>query len=429
MGDTATLTIDGQSYDFPVVVGSEQECGIDITTLRKKTGYITLDSGYMNTGACTSDITFIDGEKGILRYHGIPIEQVAEHSSFVETCYLLQHGQLPNQEQLTRFSGLLNEFSQVHEGMRQLLNFFPLDAHPMNILGSLINALSSFYPHVSANSMTEEIDISAARLISKVRTLAAYSYRKANGLPVVYPRHDMSYTENFLNMMFSSTVSEYTPDADDVRLMDMLLIMHAEHEQNCSTSAVRLVGSSQANLYASISSGISALWGPLHGGANQAVMNMLNKIKEDGGNTSKYIEMAKDKTNNFRLSGFGHRVYKNYDPRALVIKKYCTSTLEKGAANDPLLEIAMRLEEEVLADDYFIERKLFPNVDFYSGIIYKALGFPTDMFTVLFAIGRMPGWIAQWKEMVNAPDARIGRPRQIYTGATERDYVPMAERM
>lgn len=429
MAEVATITINGESYEFPVLVGSENERGIDIRSLRKETGYITLDSGYMNTGACISDITFIDGEQGILRYHGIPIEQMAEHSTFVETSYLLQHGRLPTADQLEHFSNLLNQFSLVHEGMRQLLNFFPLHAHPMNILGSLVNALSSFYPHVDANSLTEAIDICAARLISKVRTLAAYSYRKANGLPIVYPRQDLSYSENFLNMMFSSPVNDYVVDEESVRLMDMLLIMHADHEQNCSTSAVRLVGSSQANLYASISSGISALWGPLHGGANQAVMNMLSQIHEDGGNTQKYIDMAKDKSNKFRLSGFGHRVYKNYDPRALAIKKHCTNTLEKGAAKDPLLGIALKLEEEVLQDDYFIERKLFPNVDFYSGIIYKALGFPTNMFTVLFAIGRMPGWIAQWKEMTNASDAKIGRPRQIYTGAQTRDYVPIDQRM
>jgi citrate synthase len=429
MGEVATISVNGKSYEFPVLVGSENERGIDIRSLRKETGYITLDSGYMNTGACVSDITFIDGEQGILRYHGIPIEQLGEHSSFVETSYLLQHGRLPTADQLEHFSNQLNQFSLVHEDMRQLLNFFPLHAHPMNILGSLINALSSFYPHVDANSLNEAIDVCAARLISKVRTLAAYSYRKANGLPVVYPRQDLSYSENFLNMMFSSPVNNYVADEESVRLMDMLLIMHADHEQNCSTSAVRLVGSSQANLYASISSGISALWGPLHGGANQAVMNMLTKIHEDGGDTRKYIDMAKDKSNNFRLSGFGHRVYKNHDPRAQVIKKYCTNTLEKGAAKDPLLGIALKLEEQVLQDDYFIERKLFPNVDFYSGIIYKALGFPTNMFTVLFAIGRMPGWIAQWKEMTNASDAKIGRPRQIYTGSQTQDYVPIDQRI
>ena len=428
MPETAKLIIDGSSYDFPVVIGTEGEKAIDIRALRNTTGYITLDGGYMNTGSCESRITFINGEKGILRYRGIPVEQLAEHSSFVETSYLLLHDKLPTKSQLSKFSGLLSEFSLIHEDMRHFFNHFPAEAHPMSTLGTMVNALSSFYPHVDAMSMQEEIDITAARLISKVRTLAAFAYKKSVGEPFVYPTRELSYCENFLNMMFSSPVNDYQLDPDTVKALDMLLILHADHEQNCSASSVRLVGSSHANLYAAISAGIAALWGPLHGGANQAVMEMLGQIHKSGSHVSKFIDMAKDKQSSFRLSGFGHRVYKNYDPRAKIIKGVCQKVLNKYSANDPLLEIAMSLEEKVLKDDYFIQRKLYPNVDFYSGLLYKAMGIPTEMFTVMFAIGRMPGWITQWKEMISTPGNKIGRPRQIYMGNTETGYTPIEKR-
>ena len=428
MAETAKLIIDGNSYDFPIVTGTEGEKAIDIKTLRNTTGYVTLDSGFMNTGSCESKITFINGEKGILRYRGIPLEQLAKSSSFVETSYLLLHDELPTKPQLSKFSNLLNEFSLIHEDMRHFFNHFPAGAHPMGTLGTMVNALSSFYPHVDAMSIEEEIDITAARLISKVRTLAAFAYKKSIGEPFVYPTSDLSYCENFLNMMFSSPVNNYELDPDMVKALDMLLILHVDHEQNCSASSVRLVGSSHANLYAAITAGIAALWGPLHGGANQAVMEMLGQICKSGDSVSKFIDMAKDKQNNFRLSGFGHRVYKNYDPRAKIIKGVCQKILNKYSANDPLLEIAMELEEKVLQDDYFIQRKLYPNVDFYSGLLYKAMGVPTDMFTVLFAIGRMPGWITQWKEMVSTPGNKIGRPRQIYMGNTETNYTPVEKR-
>ena len=428
MSEIATLNLDGKSIQLPVTVGSENEKGIDISKLRAETGYITLDNGFGNTGACKSNITFIDGEKGILRYRGFSIEDLCENSSFVETAYLLIHDYLPSPDELAKFSALLTRYSMLHEDMRNFYSLFPRGAHPMNILGTMVNALSSFYPSVDANSMTDDIDVTAARLISKIRTIAAFSYKKSSGKPFVNPSRDASYCENFLNMMFWSPVNGYELDPEHVKAMNLLLILHADHEQNCSTSTVRLVGSSHANLYASISSGISALWGPLHGGANQAVLEMLERIYEEGGDIQKFIDMAKDKSNPFRLSGFGHRVYKNFDPRSKIIKDICRSILEKQAGQQPLLDIALRLEEAVLKDDYFASRKLYPNVDFYSGLIYKAMGFPVEMFTVLFAIGRMPGWIAHWKEMVNDPAARIGRPRQIYTGSTLRKYEPVSKR-
>ena len=428
MAEGAKLIIEGKTYDFPVVIGTEGEKAIDIRTLRNATGYITLDSGYMNTGSCESQITFINGEAGILRYRGIPLDQLAEKSSFVETSYLLLHDALPTRAQLKAFSELLSEFSLIHEDMRHFFNHFPTGAHPMSTLGSMVNALSSFYPHVDAMSMQEEIDITAARLISKVRTIAAFAYKKSIGEPFVYPSKKLSYCENFLTMMFSSPVKDDPLDPDIVKALDMLLILHADHEQNCSASSVRLVGSSHANLYAAITAGIAALWGPLHGGANQAVMEMLTQIHESGSDVSKFIDMAKDKENNFRLSGFGHRVYKNYDPRAKIIKGVCQKILSKYSGGDPLLEIAIKLEEKVLQDEYFIKRKLYPNVDFYSGLLYKAMGVPTEMFTVMFAIGRMPGWIAQWKEMISTPGNKIGRPRQIYTGKTETNYTPIDAR-
>jgi citrate synthase len=428
MSETATLLIGDQKYEFPVITGTEGEKAIDIRDLRQKTGHITLDNGFMNTGSCVSNITFIDGEKGILRYRGYDIEDLAENSTFIETAYLLLHDALPTQQQLERFSRLLNENSMIHEDMRQFFAHFPPDAHPMNILSVMVSALSSFYENVDAKSMTDDIDFTATRLISKIRTIAAFAYKKSIGEPVVYPRKDLTYCANFLNMMFYSPVNRYEVDPDMVKALNMLLLMHADHEQNCSTSAVRLVGSSQANLYASIGCGIAALWGPLHGGANQEVMVMLQRIVNDGGDVDKFISMAKDKTKNFRLMGFGHRVYKNYDPRARIIKKMCAKILDKQTPRDPLLEVAMRLEEKVLQDSYFVDRKLYPNVDFYSGLLYRAMGFPTNMFTVLFAIGRMPGWITQWKEMVSDGNAKIGRPRQIYTGQTQRKYIPIEQR-
>lgn len=424
----AKLIIDGRELELDIIEGTEGERAIDITKLRAETGYITMDQGYANTGSCISNITYINGEEGILRYRGYSIEDLCERSTFTEVCYLLLHNRLPTLEQRENFSRLLNEHSLLHEDMRHLYNFFPGDAHPMNILGTMVNAMSSFYPNVDLLSMRDNIDMTATRLISKIRTTACYAYKKSVGEPVVYPKKELKYCENFLRMMFWSPVNNYELREDHVRALSVLLILHADHEQNCSTSTVRLVGSAHANLYASISAGISALWGPLHGGANQAVMDMLSKIQRHGGKIKKYIDMAKDKESSFRLSGFGHRVYKNYDPRARIIKKICMKVLEEEAAHQPLLDIALRLEEAVLKDDYFISRKLYPNVDFYSGLVYTALGFPTNMFTVLFAIGRMPGWIAHWKEMVRDPKARIGRPRQIYTGMRERQYTPIEER-
>ena len=422
------IIIDGKELELPVVVGSEGERAIDISTLRSETGYITMDEGYGNTGSCTSSITFINGEKGILRYRGYTIEDLCEQATFTEVCYLLLHDRLPTLEQRGDFSRLLNEHSLLHEDMCHLYSAFPGNAHPMNILGTMVNAMSSFYPNVDLLSPRENIDMTATRLISKIRTSACFAYKKSVGEPFIYPQRGHTYCENFLRMMFLSPVKNYELRDDRIRALSVLLILHADHEQNCSTSTVRLVGSSNANLYASISAGIAALWGPLHGGANQAVIEMLRKMDRQDGKIEKFIEMAKDKSNPFRLSGFGHRVYKNYDPRATIIKNICMKILEEEAAHHPLLDIALRLEEAVLKDEYFISRKLYPNVDFYSGLVYMALGFPVNMFTVLFAIGRMPGWIAHWKEMVNNPNARIGRPRQIYTGRQERKYVPIKER-
>ena len=426
--EKARLIIDGREIELDVIEGSEGERAIDISKLRSETGYITLDEGYVNTGSCTSNITFINGEEGVLRYRGYPIEDLCKHSTFTEVSYLLLHNRLPTLEQRNNFSRLLNEHSLLHEDMRHFYNNFPHDAHPMNILGTMVNAMSSFYPNVDLLSMRDNIDMTAARLLSKIRTIACYAYKKTVGHPIVYPQKEFKYCENFLRMMFWSPVNNYELEADRVNALSVLLVLHADHEQNCSTSTVRLVGSAHANLYASISAGISALWGPLHGGANQAVIDMLEKIHRKGGDVQKFIDKAKDKKSTFRLSGFGHRVYKNYDPRAKIIRKMCKRVLEAEAAQQPLLDIALRLEEAVLKDDYFISRKLYPNVDFYSGLVYMALGFPTNMFTVLFAIGRMPGWIAHWKEMIRDPKAKIGRPRQIYTGRVHRDYVPVEQR-
>jgi len=417
----AELVIEGKTYKLPIVEGTEGEKAIDITKLRKESGYITIDPGFMNTGSCYSEITYIDGEKGILRYRGIPVEELAAKASFTETAYLLLHGKLPNQEQRQKFSALLNENSLLHEDMRHFFDGFPRGAHPMHILSTMINALSTFYPNVDLLSMKEDINRSAARLISTVRTMAAFAYKKSVGEPIVYPRRDLSYCANFLNMMFDSPVKPYEINKDVVKALDVLLILHADHEQNCSTSTVRTVGSAQVNLYSTISAGVSALSGPLHGGANQAVIDMLRKILRGGGNVAKFVEMAKDKNNNFRLMGFGHRIYKTYDPRAKIIKKTCDDILARLKVHDPLLEVAMELEQAALHDEYFVERNLYPNVDFYSGIIYRAIGIPENMFTVMFALGRLPGWISHWQEMI-APDTKITRPRQIYMGRTLHHY-------
>ncbi len=426
-GETAELKINGQTYTLPVVLGTEGEKAIDIRGLRAESGYITLDSGYANTGSCTSSITYLDGEKGILSYRGYAIEDLAENCTFVEVAYLLDHGTLPTRDELAGFSQMLNKYAMIHEDMIRFFDSYPPNSPPMAILSSMVNSLCSFYQEMTENPL-ENIDKMSARLISKVRTIAAFSYKKSKGQPLVYPRHDLSYCANFLNMMFDSPVAPYEINPTVVAALNKLLILHGDHEQNCSTSTVRMVGSARVNLYASISAGISALWGPLHGGANQAVMEMLQTIHEEGGDYRKFVERAKDRNDPFRLVGFGHRVYKTYDPRCRIIKKACDEVLAELNYSDPLLDIAKELEEAALRDDYFVERHLYPNVDFYSGIIYRAIGIPTDMFTVMFALGRLPGWIAHWKEMWDDPDWRISRPRQIYTGALSRPFVPMDER-
>lgn len=423
----AVLTIDGKSYELPIIVGSEGEKAIDIRTLRAQTGHITLDSGFMNTGSCSSEITFLEGSKGILNYRGYAIEDLAQNCSFVEVAYLLLHNNLPTEAELNHFKTLLSQFALIHEDMIHFFDHFPPNASPMAILSSMVNALCNFYPEMTENPI-EDIDKMAARLISKIRTIAAFTYKKSIGHPLVFPRYDLSYCANFLNMMFDSPVRPYLISDQVVAALNKILILHADHEQNCSTSTVRLVGSARVNLYASISAGISALWGPLHGGANQAVVEMLENIYEEDGDYRRYIEKAKDPNDPFRLVGFGHRVYKNYDPRARIIKKACDEVLETLHVSDPLLDIAKELEEVALRDDYFISRNLYPNVDFYSGIIYRAIGIPTNMFTVMFALGRLPGWIANWKEMWDDPNWRIGRPRQIYVGPKRRPFIPMAER-
>lgn len=429
MGDKAKLTIGEKTYELPILVGTEKERAIDISNLRAQSNHITFDPGYGNTGVCQSAITYLDGDKGILRYRGYPIEQIAEKSSFVETAYLLIFGKLPNKKELEDFSETFSEFSMIHEDMKHFFNAYPSGAHPMPILSAMICSLSGYYPDLVNPRMTPESFYRiAAQLLSQVRTIAAFSYKKSIGQPFIYPRHDLMYVPNFLNMMFSSPAKHYEIKDEVVRALKVLLILHADHEQNCSTSTVRMVGSSDANLYASISAGILALWGPLHGGANQAVIEMLQMIHADGSNFQKYIDKAKDKNSYFRLMGFGHRVYKNFDPRATIIKKCADDLLNKLGIQDPLLDIAKRLEEAALKDDFFISRKLYPNVDFYSGIIYRSIGIPPDMFPVMFAIGRLPGWIAHWKEMMDDPMTKIGRPRQIYTGALTRDYIPIEQR-
>jgi citrate synthase len=426
MKDKVKLIFEGKTYELPIVTGSEGEKGIDISNLRQMTGLITLDPGYANTGSCTSSITFMDGEKGILRYRGIPVEQLAEHSSFIETVFLLINGVLPTKEELNNMSVLFNDNSLVHEDMQIFYQNFPRASHPMGILSSMVNALRSFYPELE--TIEEELNITVTRLLSKVRTMAAMSYKISRGHKVVYPRPDLKYCANFLNMMFDTPVKPYPLDEDLVKALDVFWILHADHEQNCSTSAVRLVGSGRVNLYAAISAGIAALWGPLHGGANQAVIEMLTDIQKGGGNYRRAIERAKDKNDSFRLMGFGHRVYKAYDPRAKIMKKMCDKVLAKLNIEDPLLDIAKELEAAALKDDYFIEHNLYPNIDFYSGIVLRAMGIPTNMFTVMFAIGRLPGWIAQWKESLDDPKWKLGRPRQIYTGPTQTNYIPIDQR-
>jgi citrate synthase len=428
MSATGEIILEGKSYKLPVIVGAEKEKAVDISKLRQDSGYITIDSGYGNTGACKSAITFIDGDLGILRYRGIPIEELADKSDFVETSYLLIYGHLPNRIQREEFRNLLSGHAMIHEGMIKFFDGYPTTAHPMAILSAMVCSLSSYYPeHLDPNDMTQVTHL-VPRLLSKMRTIAAYSYKKSKGQPVIYPKSDLDYCSNFLRMMFATPAEEYQIDPDMVKALNVLLILHADHEQNCSTATVRLVGSSDANLFASIAAGICALWGPKHGGANQEVVEMLELIHREKLPVKEIIRRAKDKNSGFRLMGFGHRVYKNFDPRAKVIKAYCDKLLAKKGISDPLLDIAKQLEEAALEDDFFKERKLYPNVDFYSGVIYRAMGIPTDMFTVMFALGRLPGWIAHWIEMHRDGDGRIGRPRQIYMGETLRPYVPMDQR-
>jgi citrate synthase len=427
----AELHYEGRVITLPVLEGSEHERGLDTSRLRELTGLVALDYGYKNTGSCRSEITYLDGEQGILRYRGYPVEELAEKSRFVEVAYLLVHGRLPLLAEQQEFSELLTRHSMIHEDMTQFFKNYPEHSHPMAILSGMVVSLSSFYPELSQGNVDEElahIDITATRLLSKLRTIAAFSYKKSIGEPFVYPRHNLKYCANFLNMMFSSPVRPYDANPVIERALNVLLILHADHEQNCSTSTVRLVGSAKVNLYAAVAAGICALWGPLHGGANQEVISMLEGIQRQGGDVKRVIERAKDKKDPFRLYGFGHRVYKNHDPRARIIKQTCVDVLRELKVKDPLLDIALELEERVQSDPYFVERKLYPNVDFYSGIIYRAMGIPENMFTVLFSIGRLPGWIAQWKESQEDPEFKIQRPRQIYTGPTLRHYIPIQER-
>jgi citrate synthase len=428
MPESAKLTYAGKEYTLPVMTGSEDERGIDISRLRSESGMITLDEGYANTGSATSAVTYLDGETGVLRYRGYPIEVLAKNCDFVETCYLLIYGELPNERQLSAFRKSIRRHTMLHEDMRSFYNGFPRDAHPMAILSSVVGALSTFYQDSLDPHDPRQVEVSIYRLLAKLPTIAAYSYKKSIGQPFVYPQNDLSYCENFLQMMFAVPSEPYEVDPDFVEALNLLLIVHADHEQNCSTSTVRMVGSSNANLFASIAAGICALWGPLHGGANEAVVNMLEEIRESGSSVEKYVNMAKDKASGFRLMGFGHRVYKNFDPRATIIKAACDKLLAKLSIDDPLFEVAKYLEKAALNDPYFVEKKLYPNVDFYSGVIYRAIGIPVQMFTVLFAIGRLPGWIAHWVEMHKSPNKRICRPRQIYTGERERDFVPLSQR-
>jgi len=428
MAESVEIKFGDKQYTLPVVEGTENEKAIDINNLRAQSGLVTLDSGYKNTGATMSGITYLDGEAGILRYRGYPIEQLAEKSSFPEVSWLLINGELPTKTQLEGYLQQIKMHTLIREDMKGFYGAFPPNAHPMGVVAAMTTSLSAFYPEsLNPHRGEDKVNLTITRLLAKFPTIAAWAYKYSQGHPVVYPKNKLGYVENFMNMMFSLPTDEYEIDPVVANALDKLLILHADHEQNCSTSTVRLAGSSQANLYASIAAGIIALWGPLHGGANQEVIEMLDRIHAEGGNIEKWIDKAKDKNDPFRLMGFGHRVYRNFDPRAKIIKKACDDLLNKLGINDPTLEIAKKLEEVALNDSYFVERKLYPNVDFYSGIMYRAMGIPKDMFTVMFALGRLPGWIAQWKEMV-ANKEPIGRPRQIYVGSREREYVNLANR-
>ena len=426
--NSVVLSYHGDEYEYPVVDATEGNAGFDISKLLSQTGLTTLDNGFGNTAACKSAITYIDGDKGILRYRGYPIEQVAEQGTFLETAHLLIKGELPTAGELSVFQHDVSQHTLLHEDVKRFFQGFPRDAHPMAMLSSVVSALSTFYQDSHNPFDAEQRDLSAIRLIAKLPTIAAYAFKKAQGHPFVYPRNDLGYVENFLRMTFAVPAEDYELNPVVVSALEKLLILHADHEQNCSTSTVRLVGSSQANLFASISAGINALWGPLHGGANAAVLEMLTAIKNDGGDVDAFIRKVKNKEDGVKLMGFGHRVYKSFDPRAQIIKSAAHDVLAQLGKADELLDIALKLEEHALTDDYFVSRKLYPNVDFYTGLIYRAMGFPTSMFTVLFAMGRLPGWIAHWQEMITDPTSKIGRPRQIYTGIETRDYIPVAER-
>ena len=428
MEDTATIRIGNENFTYPLIVGSEGEVGIDTRRLRADSGCITFDEGYGNTGSCISKITFINGEKGILRYRGYPIEQLADESTFIEAAYLIMYGELPKANHLQDFRNRVLKSTRIHRGMQSMVDSFPHDVHPMAMLSAMLNALGGYFPELATNNREQDLanfDEAAAKLISKVRTLAAMSYRMKHGLPFIYPKPDSGYTDNFLHMMFSEPYAEYELHQDVSKALDLIFLLHADHEQNCSTSTVRMVASGGANLFASVAAGVCALWGPLHGGANMAVLKQLQAIYDDGDDGSRYVEAAK--RGEARLMGFGHRVYKNYDPRAKILGQNCSKVLKAIGVKDPLLDIARLLEEKALSDEYFIQRSLYPNVDFYSGIILRAIGIPLDMFTVIFAIGRMPGWIANWKEIADEK-SRIHRPRQIYNGSTERKYVPLKKR-
>jgi citrate synthase len=428
MGETATLTFGGQSYELPVITGTENEKALDIRNLRAKTGLVTLDPGYVNTGSCTSAVTFLDGEQGILRYRGYPIQDLAQKSTFLEVAYLVIHGELPTAEQFAEFQHGIRYHTMLHEYMRSLFEGFPREAHPMAVTSAVVAALSTFYQDSLDSLDAEQARITILRLLGKLPTIAAYSYKHSIGQPFMYPENRLDYASNTLRMMFATPCEPYAVSPVVARALDLLLILHADHEQNCSTSTVRMVGSSYANLFSAISAGVSALWGRLHGGANEQVIDMLERIAREEGSAKTFVERCKDRNDTTRLMGFGHRVYKNYDPRAAIIKKACNDVLRSLGKSSRLLEIAMELEAIALKDEYFVARKLYPNVDFYSGIIYQAIGIPVNMFTVFFAMGRLPGWIAQWKELIESPDFKIGRPRQIYVGPTERTYVPMEER-
>jgi citrate synthase len=428
MGDSAKLSCEDHDLELPIVVGTENEKAIDIGRLRKETGIVTIDEGFVNTGSVQSSITFLNGEEGVLRYRGYAIEDLASNCDFVEVAWLLIYGELPTADELEKFRQKIRRHTMLHEDLKSFYDGFPRDAHPMAILSSVVSAMSTFYQDSLDPHDPEQVEVSIHRLLAKLPTIAAFSHKKSLGQPFIYPNNNASYCENFLQMMFSVPCEDYEIDRTFVEALNMLLIVHADHEQNCSTSTVRMVGSADSNLFASISAGICALWGPLHGGANEAVVNMLQQIKDDGGNVDKYVDMAKDKENGFRLMGFGHRVYKNFDPRATLIKRSCDKLLEKLDIDDPLFEIAQKLEKVALEDEYFVKRKLYPNVDFYSGVIYRAMGIPVEMFTVLFAIGRLPGWIAHWREMQLSPTSRICRPRQIYQGPTKREFAALDKR-